>query len=316
MFVIPADEPRPRHDPGRRRDRDRSASPRTRRRRTLGLAYSEWWMSPGRADRVERGPRRRRRSTRRPPSPTRCSKSSARPSPTTDYERCRRATTRPRPRRSSPSRSSSSAPSTPTPATRCRSSRRSRPRPTVLGRPGVDPDGVLDTRAERAAGVHRDRPPAEEDAVPAGPQRGFVAPGVLLVAVLLYLPLLWTTVPQLHRVQRPRRPRLGRPRQLRRDVRRPGVPRLACCNTLLWVVGTLLVPVGLGLGIALLTWNLPGGTWLRLPFLHPVRALGDRRRRDLVVHPVQPTARSTRRSPCSGSATRRAGWSTPRSTRS
>jgi multiple sugar transport system permease protein len=45
-------------------------------------------------------------------------------------------------------------------------------------------------------------------------------------------------------------------------------------NTLLWVVGTLIVPVGLGLGLALLTFNLKGGAWLRLPFLIPYAISG------------------------------------------
>jgi multiple sugar transport system permease protein len=45
-------------------------------------------------------------------------------------------------------------------------------------------------------------------------------------------------------------------------------------NTLLWVAGTLLIPVGLGLVLALLTWNLPGGAWLRLPFLLPYAVSG------------------------------------------
>jgi multiple sugar transport system permease protein len=45
-------------------------------------------------------------------------------------------------------------------------------------------------------------------------------------------------------------------------------------NTLLWVAGTLLIPVGLGLVLALMTWNLPGGAWLRLPFLLPYAVSG------------------------------------------
>ena len=45
-------------------------------------------------------------------------------------------------------------------------------------------------------------------------------------------------------------------------------------NTLLWVAGTLLIPVGVGLALALLTWNLPGGIWLRLPFLIPYAISG------------------------------------------
>ncbi|WP_199043860.1 carbohydrate ABC transporter permease [Glycomyces salinus] len=103
--------------------------------------------------------------------------------------------------------------------------------------------------------------------------RGFVAPGVLGVAVLLYLPLLWTTFISFTEYNG-----LGDPEWV-------GIENYAemlddpeflgsVLNTLLWVVGTLLVPVGIGLGVALLTWKLPGGTWLRLPFLIPYAVSG------------------------------------------
>lgn len=103
--------------------------------------------------------------------------------------------------------------------------------------------------------------------------RGFIAPGVLLVAVLLYLPLLWTTFLSFTRYNG-----LGDPEfigfanyvEMFTDPAFVG----ALTNTLLWVVGTLIVPVGVGLGIALLTWNLPGGVWLRLPFLIPYAVSG------------------------------------------
>jgi ABC-type sugar transport system permease subunit len=102
---------------------------------------------------------------------------------------------------------------------------------------------------------------------------GFIAPGVLGVAVLLYLPLLWTTFLSLTDYDG-----LGDPEWI-------GVENYAemfddpqflgaVLNTLLWVGGTLLVPVGVGLGIALLTWNLKGGAWLRLPFLIPYALSG------------------------------------------
>ena len=38
-------------------------------------------------------------------------------------------------------------------------------------------------------------------------------------------------------------------------------------NTLIWVAGTTLLPVGLGLLVAVLSYNLRGGAWMRLPFL-------------------------------------------------
>ncbi len=45
-------------------------------------------------------------------------------------------------------------------------------------------------------------------------------------------------------------------------------------NTLYWVVGTLLLPVGFGLLIAVLTYELTGGTLYRLPFLLPYALSG------------------------------------------
>ena len=102
---------------------------------------------------------------------------------------------------------------------------------------------------------------------------GFVAPGVLLVAVLLYLPLLWTTAISLteyNGLGDPEWVGLANYAEMLDDPEFLG----SVLNTLLWVLGTLLVPVGIGLGIALLTWNLPGGTWLRLPFLLPYALSG------------------------------------------
>lgn len=102
---------------------------------------------------------------------------------------------------------------------------------------------------------------------------GFIAPGVLGVAVLLYLPLLWTTFLSFTEYNG-----LGDPEWvgIANYVEMFDDPAFlgSVLNTLLWVVGTLLVPVGIGLGIALLTWNLAGGAWLRLPFLIPYALSG------------------------------------------
>ncbi len=45
-------------------------------------------------------------------------------------------------------------------------------------------------------------------------------------------------------------------------------------NTLFWVIGTLLLPVGIGLLIAVLTFDLTGGALYRLPFLIPYAISG------------------------------------------
>ena len=100
-----------------------------------------------------------------------------------------------------------------------------------------------------------------------------MAPGVIMVAVLLYLPLIWTTFLSFTEYNG-----LGDPDlvgfanyvEMFEDPDFLG----SLGNTLLWVIGTLIVPVGLGLALALLTWNLPGGVWLRLPFLIPYAISG------------------------------------------
>ena len=103
--------------------------------------------------------------------------------------------------------------------------------------------------------------------------RGFVAPGVLLIAVLLYLPLLWTVYLSFTDYNG-----LGSPEWIGFDnyveMFSDGDFVTSVLNTLLWVIGTLVVPVGIGLGVALLTWNLGGGLWLRLPFLIPYALSG------------------------------------------
>jgi multiple sugar transport system permease protein len=96
---------------------------------------------------------------------------------------------------------------------------------------------------------------------------------VLLVAVLLYLPLLWTVFLSFTEYDG-----LGDPEWVGLDnftemFADPGFLG-SLGNTLLWVAGTLLIPVGLGLVLALMTWNLPGGEWLRLPFLLPYAVSG------------------------------------------
>lgn len=103
--------------------------------------------------------------------------------------------------------------------------------------------------------------------------RGFIAPGVLLVSVLLYLPLLWTvflSFTDYNGLGDPTWAGLSNYQTMFED---PDFLN-SVFNTLLWVVGTLIVPVGLGLGLALLTFNLRGGVWLRLPFLIPYAISG------------------------------------------
>src|SRR6478735_8740514 len=147
----------------------------------------------------------------------------------------------------------------------------------VLGRPEVVRMTVVQTPAGRAAGglAETSRRPARRSRKTPyqGSARGFIAPGVFLVAVLLYLPLLWTTFLSFTEYNG-----LGDPAWVGFDnyVEMFQDPAFvgSLMNTLLWVAGTLLIPVGVGLILALLTWNLPGGIWLRLPFLIPYAISG------------------------------------------
>lgn len=117
------------------------------------------------------------------------------------------------------------------------------------------------------------RPPSRASRMSARWAHGMVAPAVLLVAVLLYLPFLWSVYLSFTNYDGSGAPRwagLANYGQLLSD------PVLATTlrNTGLWVAGTLVLPVGLGLLIALLTYNIKGGQWIRLPFLLPYALSG------------------------------------------
>ncbi|HEY3869652.1 MAG TPA: sugar ABC transporter permease [Actinocrinis sp.] len=102
---------------------------------------------------------------------------------------------------------------------------------------------------------------------------GMVAPSVLLVAALLYAPFLWSawlSFTHYNGTGSPAWAGLANYRELFSDP----VLDTTLRNTALWVVGTLVLPVGLGLLIATLTYNVKGGAWLRLPFLLPYALSG------------------------------------------
>ncbi|CAM3573690.1 carbohydrate ABC transporter permease [Occultella aeris] len=102
---------------------------------------------------------------------------------------------------------------------------------------------------------------------------GFVAPGVLLVAVVLYLPFLWTTYISFTEYNG-----LGDPEFIGienfRDMFADPAFLNSVLNTLYWVLGTIALPVGLGLLIAVLSHGLPNATLFRLPFLIPYALSG------------------------------------------
>jgi ABC-type sugar transport system permease subunit len=102
---------------------------------------------------------------------------------------------------------------------------------------------------------------------------GFLAPGVVAVVLVLHLPVLYTVYLSFTDFNG-----LGDPDFVGLDnyvrmFRDPAV-LTSIINTLLWVAGTLVVPVGLGLVVAYLAFGLPGGAWLRVPFLVPYALSG------------------------------------------
>ena len=102
---------------------------------------------------------------------------------------------------------------------------------------------------------------------------GYVAPAALLVAGLLYAPFLWTAYLSLTRydgLEPPAWIGLGNFAKLLDD------PALLTSirNTLIWVVGTMVLPVGLGLLVAVLSYDIKGGAWFRVPFMLPYALSG------------------------------------------
>lgn len=103
--------------------------------------------------------------------------------------------------------------------------------------------------------------------------RGFSGPAILVVAVLLYLPFVWTTVISLTEYDGLAAPSWVGLDNYAEMFRDSGLLTSAR-NTLIWVIGTITVPVGLGLLVALLTYDMRFGSWFRLPFLIPYAISG------------------------------------------
>ncbi|MEO3886646.1 sugar ABC transporter permease [Nonomuraea sp. B5E05] len=104
-------------------------------------------------------------------------------------------------------------------------------------------------------------------------KHGYVAPAALLVAGLLYAPFVWTAYLSLTRYDGLEPPAwIG----LRNFTKLFDDPALLTStrNTLIWVVGTMVLPVGLGLLVAVLSYDLKGGAWYRLPFMLPYALSG------------------------------------------
>ncbi|GAA3118386.1 sugar ABC transporter permease [Nonomuraea salmonea] len=104
-------------------------------------------------------------------------------------------------------------------------------------------------------------------------RHGYVAPAALLVAVLLYAPFLWTAYLSLTTYDGLEPPvwnglanfgKLFDDAALLTSIR----------NTLIWVIGTMVLPVGLGLLVAVLSYDIRGGAWFRVPFMLPYALSG------------------------------------------
>ncbi|MFG1946114.1 carbohydrate ABC transporter permease [Nonomuraea sp. NPDC048826] len=104
-------------------------------------------------------------------------------------------------------------------------------------------------------------------------RHGYVAPAALLVAGLLYTPFLWTAYLSLTRYDGLVPPEWVGFANFVKLLDDP-VLLTSVRNTLIWVAGTMVLPVGLGLLVAVLSYDIKGGGWYRLPFMLPYALSG------------------------------------------
>ncbi|MFI6485595.1 carbohydrate ABC transporter permease [Nonomuraea sp. NPDC050663] len=100
-----------------------------------------------------------------------------------------------------------------------------------------------------------------------------MAPAVLLVAALLYAPFLWTGYLSFTRYDGLAPAQFAGLDNFAELVQDPAL-LTSIRNTLIWVAGTMILPVGLGLLVAVLSYDLKGGAWYRLPFMLPYALSG------------------------------------------
>ncbi|WP_240197260.1 carbohydrate ABC transporter permease [Nonomuraea lactucae] len=104
-------------------------------------------------------------------------------------------------------------------------------------------------------------------------RHGYVAPAVLLVAALLYAPFVWTAYLSLTRYDGLSSPEWIGPANFAELLGDPAL-LTSTRNTLIWVAGTMILPVGLGLLVAVLSYDIRGGAWFRVPFMLPYALSG------------------------------------------
>ncbi|SEG80141.1 multiple sugar transport system permease protein [Nonomuraea solani] len=102
---------------------------------------------------------------------------------------------------------------------------------------------------------------------------GYVAPAALLVAGLLYAPFLWTAYLSLTRYDGLEPPAFIGLANFTKFFDDPAL-LTSTRNTLFWVIGTMVLPVGLGLLVAVLSYDIKGGAWYRVPFMLPYALSG------------------------------------------
>lgn len=101
----------------------------------------------------------------------------------------------------------------------------------------------------------------------------FLSPALVLCALLLYVPFLYTSYLSLTEFNGLGEPEFVGFSKYELVVSDPNILQ-SILNTVMWVVGTLVLPVGLGLLIAVLAHGLKGSFWYRLPFLLPYAISG------------------------------------------
>ena len=128
---------------------------------------------------------------------------------------------------------------------------------------------AVDTARGRAGEL---RPAARRRPLDALASGAFLLPAVLLVGVLLLVPFATTFVQSFTNDNGYTSSFVWF--QNYADLFRDPNFAQAIINTVLWTVGTLVLPVGLGLAIAMLTNGLKGGRWLRIAFILPFALSG------------------------------------------
>lgn len=105
------------------------------------------------------------------------------------------------------------------------------------------------------------------------PAWAFLAPGAAVVILVLYLPVVYTVVLSFTKYDGLASPQFVGLSNYGKMFTDPAF-LTSLSNTALWVIGTLIVPVGAGLAIASLSFGLKWAGLLRIPFLLPYALSG------------------------------------------